>query len=66
MQTRKLLQSELRCPCDKLLDNYELGNYDEFQGLCEECYLEAMAAAFERDNDDKIFDDDMFRIDDQD
>lgn len=54
MLTRKLILGELHCKaCDEMLDDYELGHYKEFDGLCEECYNEAMEAAYEDYNPDE-------------
>lgn len=60
MITRKILRPELitalRChACDAELSDYEIVNYDEFDGLCEECYSQAMEAAFD-DEDFKEMD----------
>lgn len=60
MITRRFL-NELHCKaCDDLLTRHDLDNYREFDGLCEECYGEAMKAAYEDLdlNDDKFYDED--------
>ena len=52
MLTRKIIRTDfitqLRCrACDIELTDYEITAYDEFDGMCEECYSQSMEAAFD-------------------
>ena len=62
MLTRKIIRTDfitvLRChACDKELSDYEITSYDDLDGLCEECYSQAMEAAY--DNIEYRFEDDF-------
>lgn len=52
MITRKQINEDLVpslvCKgCNDTLDEIDLQCYDDFEGLCEECYGEAMESAYE-------------------
>jgi hypothetical protein len=48
MLTRNLLSSELKCyGCNEDLTKYDLDCYHEFDGMCENCYSQAMHAAYD-------------------
>lgn len=50
MFTRNRLISSLKCyGCDHELTPDEVKLYPEYNGMCEECYTEAMEAAYEGD-----------------
>ena len=43
--------SELKCyACDEILADNELEYQDIFDGLCEQCYAEAMEAAYDEED----------------
>lgn len=49
-----MYQSMMHCKaCDEILDAFDIMNEEDFNGLCERCYAEAMESVYTSYEEDK-------------